>query len=132
MKGTQSSWNAGTVNRQTNFQFNLSNNETIQFLHFVRVDSRLPERAELAWVKLEGLGEVHYLAVRRSEDGVMDYEEQLSSALDTEQGTGDLVWRLTIERISREMAGFYQCEVRENLRNLLFYFREMTDYLTIP
>ena len=82
---------------------------TIQFLHFVRVDSVLPARAELAWVRLEGLGEVTYLAVRRSEDGVTDYEEQLSSALDTEEG--DLVWTLTIERITREMAGFYQCEV---------------------
>ena len=81
--------------------------------NFVRVDSRLPERAELAWVRLEGLGAVSYIAVRRSEDGVMDYEEQLSSTLDTEQG--DLVWRLTIERVTREMAGFYQCEVREYL-----------------
>ena len=85
--------------------------------NFVRVDSRLPERAELAWVRLEGLGAVSYIAVRRSEDGVTDYEEQLSSALDTEQG--DLVWRLTIERVTREMAGFYQCEVRE-------YFRRRT------
>ena len=60
---------------------------------------------------MKGLGEVTWLAVRRSEDGVMDYEEQLSSSLDTEEETGDLVWRLTIERITREMAGFYQCEV---------------------
>ena len=75
---------------------------TIQFLHFVRVDSVLPERAELAWVRLKGLGEVTYLAVRRSEDGVTDYEEQLSGALDT--GEEDLVWTLTIERITRAVS----------------------------
>ena len=97
------------VQRQTNFKLDLTNNVTIEFLHFVRIDSALPERAELAWVRLEGLGEVTYLAVRRSEDGVVDYEEQLSSALDTREE--DLVWSLTIERITREMAGFYQCEV---------------------
>ena len=56
-----------------------------------------------------------YIAVRRSEDGVMDYEEQLSSSIEKEQG--ELVWRLTIERIEREMAGFYQCEVRAGSRD---------------
>ena len=35
-----------------------------------RIDPSLPERAELAWVKLAGLGAVTYLSVRRKEDGV--------------------------------------------------------------
>ena len=85
------------------------------------MDSRLPARAELAWVRLEGLGAVTYLAVRRRGDGVMDYEEQLSGSLDTGE-SGDLVWRLTIERVTREMAGFYQCEVRWGKRNYLYLF----------
>ena len=67
-------------------------------------------------MRQEGLGEVTYLAVRRTEDGVTDYEEQISSALDTEEAGGDLVWTLTIERITREMAGFYQCEVSREER----------------
>lgn len=36
----------------------------------LRIDPSLPERAELAWVKLAGLGAVTYLSVRRKEDGV--------------------------------------------------------------
>ena len=36
----------------------------------LRIDPSLPKRAELAWVKLAGLGAVTYLSVRRKEDGV--------------------------------------------------------------
>ena len=53
-------------------------------------------------MRLEGLGAVSYIAVRRSEDGVMDYEEQMSSALDTEQG--ELVWDTSGEREAQERA----------------------------
>jgi len=74
-----------------------------------RIDIGLPDRAELAWVKLAGLGEVTYLSTRRKEDGVTDYEEEFSSFL--EQEDGELVWSLTITRVESSMAGFYQCEV---------------------
>ena len=36
----------------------------------LRIDPSLPKRAELAWVKLAGLGAVTFLSVRRKEDGV--------------------------------------------------------------
>ena len=39
-----------------------------------------------------------------------DYEEEYSSYL--EQEAGELVWSLTIARVTPDMAGFYQCEVR--------------------
>ena len=73
------------------------------------VDNKIPDNAELAWVKLEGVGQVTYLSTRRKEDGVTDYEEEFSSFL--EQEDGDLVWSLTITRVEHSMAGFYQCEV---------------------
>ena len=44
-----------------------------------RIDSRVPERAEIAWVRVVGRGEVTFLSVRRKEDGVTDYEEEYSS-----------------------------------------------------
>ena len=76
------------------------------------IDDRLPDSAEIAWVKLQGLDDLIYLSIRSKEDGVIDYEEEYSSFL--EQGEdGELVWSLTIERITPEMAGFYQCEVRK-------------------
>ena len=78
-------------------------------LFLFRIDLGLPDRAELAWVRLAGLGEVTYLSTRRKEDGVTDYEEEFSSFL--EQEDGDLVWSLTITRVEHSMAGFYQCEV---------------------
>ena len=39
-----------------------------------RIDFRVPERAEIAWVRVVGRGEVTFLSVRRKEDGVTDYE----------------------------------------------------------
>ena len=41
---------------------------------------------------------------------VTDYEEEYSSYLQQEEGV--LVWSLTITRVTPDMAGFYQCEVR--------------------
>ena len=41
---------------------------------------------------------------------VTDYEEEYSSYLEQEEGV--LVWSLTITRVTPDMAGFYQCEVR--------------------
>jgi len=74
-----------------------------------RVDKKIPDNAELAWVKLEGVGQVTYLSTRRKDDGVMDYEEEYSSFIETD---GDeLIWSLTISRIQENMAGLYQCEV---------------------
>ena len=39
----------------------------------------MPERAEIAWVRVVERGEVTFLSVRRKEDGVTDYEEEYSS-----------------------------------------------------
>ena len=75
-----------------------------------RIDDRLPDKVELAWVKLDGLNDVTFLSTRRKEDGVTDYEEDYSSFLEQEEG--ELVWSLTIDRAIPAMSGFYQCEVK--------------------
>ena len=69
----------------------------------------IPDRAEVAWVKLKGLGEVEYLATYRKDEGVMDYEDDL--AADMEKDGDEAVWSLTMYRVTKNMAGFYQCEV---------------------
>ena len=74
-----------------------------------RIDDRLPDSAEIAWVKLDGLEDVIFLSTRRKEEGVTDYEEDYSSFLEHEEG--ELVWSLTISRATPDMSGFYQCEV---------------------
>ena len=46
----------------------------IYHISYSRIDSRVPERAEIAWVRVVGRGEVTFFSVRRKEDGVTDYE----------------------------------------------------------
>lgn len=74
-----------------------------------RISSRVSERAEIAWVKVMGRGEVRFLSVRRKEDGVIDYEEEYSSFYEEEEA--DIVWSLTLHNVDKRMAGLYQCEV---------------------
>jgi len=72
----------------------------------------VPDRAEVAWVKLKGLGEATFLATYRKEEGVTDYEEEFTSEM--EKDGDEAVWSLTLYRVSKSMAGFYQCEVLLN------------------
>ena len=58
------------------------------------IDDRLPDKVEIAWVKLDGFNDVVFLSTRRKEDGVTDYEEEYSSFLEQEEG--ELVWRSAI------------------------------------
>ena len=96
------SWSAGGSAEQTN-----SNSQP-------RIDSRVSERAEIAWVKVLGRGEVMFLSVRRKEDGVIDYEEEYSSFYEEEEE--DIVWSLTLHTVDKSMGGLYQCEVRCGFR----------------
>ena len=68
----------------------------------------LPDRAEVAWVRVKGVGEVEYLSIYNREEGTLDYdEEQFSSAMSEDRGT----WGLIISHVSRTMGGLYQCQV---------------------
>eukprot|EP00090_Calanus_glacialis_P011948 TRINITY_DN20380_c0_g1_i2.p1 TRINITY_DN20380_c0_g1~~TRINITY_DN20380_c0_g1_i2.p1 ORF type:complete len:357 (-),score=99.87 TRINITY_DN20380_c0_g1_i2:65-1135(-) len=73
---------------------------------------KIPDRAEVAWVKLKGLGDVEYLSTYRKDEGAMDYEEEFTS--DMEKDGDEAVWSLTLFRVTKSMAGFYQCEVLLN------------------
>ena len=92
---------------------NISSSQSVEEGSSVELECRLgnfPDRAEVAWVKLRGLGEATYLATYRKEEGVMDYEEEFTSEM--EKDGDEAVWSLTLYRVTKSMAGFYQCEVR--------------------
>ena len=58
----------------------------------------MPERAEIAWVRVVGRGEVTFLSVRRKEDGVTDYEEEYSSFYEV-RVVSYLEWRIREDSI---------------------------------
>ena len=92
---------------------NISSSQAVEEGSSVEFECRLgkiPDRAEVAWVKLKGLGEVEYLSTYRKEEGAMDYEEEFTS--DMEKDGDEAVWSLTLYRVTKSMAGFYQCEVK--------------------
>ena len=68
--------------------------------------------AEVAWVRIWGVREVEYLSVFGKDDGAMDYEEEQFMSRMEEDPAGGFVWSWTIARVSRRMAGFYQCQLR--------------------
>ena len=72
----------------------------------------IPDRAEVAWVRIWGVREVEYLSVFGKDVGVMDYEEEQFMSRMEEDPAGGFVWSLNIVRVSWRMAGFYQCQVR--------------------
>ena len=68
----------------------------------------IPDRAEVAWVRVKGVGDVEYLSIYNREEGTIDYnEEMFSSALSEDSWT----WRLIISHVSKTMGGLYQCQV---------------------
>ena len=68
----------------------------------------IPDRAEVAWVRVKGVGDVEYLSIYNREEGTIDYnEEMFSSALTEDSWT----WRLIISHVSKTMGGLYQCQV---------------------
>ena len=75
-----------------------------------RISKKLPAAAELAWVKLEALGEVTFLSTHSKDEGVLDYESEFSSYYEEEEES--IIWSLTLTNIQQNMAGFYQCEVK--------------------
>ena len=105
---------AGRSRHQKNIGLvrNISSSQTVVEGGSVELECRLgniPDRAEVAWVKLKGLGEVEYLAAYRKDEGVMDYEVDLAAEM--EKDGDEAVWSLTMYRVTKNMAGFYQCEV---------------------
>ena len=68
----------------------------------------IPDRAEVAWVRVKGVGDVEYLSIYNREEGTIDYnEEMFSSALTEDSWT----WRLIISHVRKTMGGLYQCQV---------------------
>ena len=68
----------------------------------------IPDRAEVAWVRVKGVGDVEYLSIYNREEGTIDYDEDLfSSAMSEDSWT----WRLIISHVSKTMGGLYQCQV---------------------
>ena len=64
---------------------NISASQSVEEGSSVELECRIgkiPDRAEVAWVKLKGLGEVEYLSTYRKDEGVMDYEEEFSSEME--------------------------------------------------
>ena len=70
---------------------------------------KIPDRAEVAWVKLRGLGDVEYMSIFRKGEGVIDYEDDFNSEMDEDDE--EYVWSLTLYKVTKSMAAFYQCEV---------------------
>ena len=80
----------------------------------VELECRLgnvPDRAEVAWVRMKGVGELEYLSIYGKEEGVIDYEEEEFISWIEEEPDGSWIWSLTLVRVTRRMAGFYQCQV---------------------
>lgn len=73
---------------------------------------KIPDRAEVAWVKLRGLGDVEYMSIFRKGEGVIDYEDDFNSEMDEDEE--EYVWSLTLYKVTKSMAAFYQCEVLLN------------------
>ena len=71
----------------------------------------IPDKAEVAWVRIWGVREVEYLSIYAKEDGVLDYDEEKFISVMKENPEGGWVWSLTISKVTNNMAGFYQCQV---------------------
>ena len=101
--------------RNMNLVTNISPTMVVEEGDSVEMECRLeniPDRAEVAWVRIWGVREVEYLSVFGMDDGVMDYEEEQFMSMMEEAPPGNFVWSLRIVRVSGRMAGFYQCQVR--------------------
>ena len=89
----------------------ISPKQSVEVGSSVELECRLgniPDRAEVAWVRVKGVGDMEYLSIYNREEGTIDYdEEMLSSAMSEESWT----WRLIISHVSKTMGGLYQCQV---------------------
>jgi len=74
----------------------------------------IPDRAEVAWVRILGVMEVEYLSIYDKKDGSKDYEEEQFISTMEESPGGSFVWSLTINRVTKNMGGLYQCQVLIN------------------
>ena len=116
------------LDRNIDLVSSISPTQAVEEGSSVELECRLgnvPDRAEVAWVKLRGLGEATYLATYRKEEGVMDYEEEFTSEM--EKDGDEAVWSLTLYRVTKSMAGFYQCEVRYVINSIFpFVFSSLS------
>ena len=65
------------------------------------------EPAEVAWVRVVGVGELEYLSIYNKEEGVRDYdEERFISRMED-----DMSWYLELGMVTLSMGGLYQCQV---------------------
>jgi len=64
------------------------------------------DTAEVAWVKMMGVGETEYLSIFNKEEGVKDYDDEYISRMDE-----DLTWYLELSVVTLSMGGLYQCQV---------------------
>ena len=112
---SQSYGMASYWDRNMNLVTSISPTMVVEEGDSVEMECRLeniPDRAEVAWVRIWGVREVEYLSVFGKDDGVMDYEEEQFMSRMEEDPAGGFMWSLNIVRVSRRMAGFYQCQVR--------------------
>ena len=99
--------------RNDNLVSSISQKQSVEVGSSVELECGLehvPHMAEVAWVRMVGLGEVEYLSVYNKEEGVVDYDEdQFISVMDEDTWS----WDLIITQVRRSMAGLYQCQVRD-------------------
>ena len=75
------------------------------------LDGQLSPGMELAWVKVGSMvGEEEYLAVFSEEMGNMEYDDDAESFVN-DDGDGDFVYSIILQRIDTNKSGLYQCQV---------------------
>eukprot|EP00092_Neocalanus_flemingeri_P007176 GFUD01007754.1.p1 GENE.GFUD01007754.1~~GFUD01007754.1.p1 ORF type:complete len:362 (+),score=102.88 GFUD01007754.1:347-1432(+) len=91
----------------------ISSSQSVEEGGSVELECRLgnvPDRAEVAWVRIRGVEEVDYLSIYDKEDGQIDYEEEQATSEMSEEEEG-WVWRLILSKVTTSVAGLYQCQV---------------------
>eukprot|EP00092_Neocalanus_flemingeri_P029987 GFUD01032556.1.p1 GENE.GFUD01032556.1~~GFUD01032556.1.p1 ORF type:complete len:357 (-),score=100.41 GFUD01032556.1:240-1310(-) len=102
-----------TSYRNLDWVTSISPTQSVEEGSSVELECRLgnvPDRAEVAWVRIRGVEEVDYLSVYDKEDGQIDYEEEQATSEMIEEEEG-WVWRLILSKVTTSVAGLYQCQV---------------------
>eukprot|EP00092_Neocalanus_flemingeri_P038490 GFUD01041901.1.p1 GENE.GFUD01041901.1~~GFUD01041901.1.p1 ORF type:complete len:355 (-),score=97.94 GFUD01041901.1:168-1232(-) len=99
--------------KNLNLVSSISPTQSVEEGSSVELECRLgnvPDRAEVAWVRIRGVEEVDYLSIYDKEDGQIDYEEEQATSEMSEEEEG-WVWRLILSKVTTSVAGLYQCQV---------------------
>eukprot|EP00092_Neocalanus_flemingeri_P090220 GFUD01114246.1.p1 GENE.GFUD01114246.1~~GFUD01114246.1.p1 ORF type:complete len:372 (-),score=94.49 GFUD01114246.1:640-1755(-) len=99
--------------KNLNLVSSISPTQSVEEGSSVELECRLgnvPDRAEVAWVRIRGVEEVDYLSIYDKEDGQIDYEEEQATSEMSEEEEG-WVWRLILSKVTTSLAGLYQCQV---------------------